>query len=215
MKPLSRQGSQIGLAGQGSTQAADGVFDAALLPGGVRVAEEGLDAEGMEVVMAGELRAIVEGDGLAAVGGQGGEEAGEGLSDRGGGLAGGPDGEEEAGGAFMEGEDGLAVSAEEHEVSFPVAGGLAVGGGRGAGGERAAVRDQGGGAAAAGAAAAFALGLGQVVAPRIGLGAGDLSVQEAVDGLRSEDGAAGLPGPASGDLLGRPALLEMSQDGGA
>ena len=37
--------------------------------GGVRVAEEGLDAEGMEV-MAGELRAIVEGDGLPAVGGR-------------------------------------------------------------------------------------------------------------------------------------------------
>ena len=46
---------------------------------------EGLDAEGMEVVMPGELGAIVEDDGLAAVGGQGGEEAGQGLSDRGGG----------------------------------------------------------------------------------------------------------------------------------
>ena len=68
MKPLGRQGSQIGPAGQGSAQAADGVFNPALLPGCVRVAEEGLDAEGMEV-MAGELRAIVEGDGLPAVGG--------------------------------------------------------------------------------------------------------------------------------------------------
>ena len=47
--------------------------------------QEGLDAEGMEVVMPGELGAIVEDDGLAAVGGQGGEEAGQGLSDRGGG----------------------------------------------------------------------------------------------------------------------------------
>ncbi len=35
--------------------------------------------------MPGELGAIVEDDGLAAVGGQGGEEAGQGLSDRGGG----------------------------------------------------------------------------------------------------------------------------------
>ena len=86
MKPLSRQGSQIGLAGQGAAQAADGMFDAALLPGGVRVTEEGLNAAGMEMVMAGELGAIVEGDGLAAVRGQGGEEASEGLSDRGGGL---------------------------------------------------------------------------------------------------------------------------------
>ena len=45
------------------------MFDLTLLPGGVRVAEKGLDAEGMEVVMAGELRAIVKGDGLPAVGG--------------------------------------------------------------------------------------------------------------------------------------------------
>ena len=82
MKPLSRQGSQIGFARQGAAQAADGMFDPALLPRGVRVTEEGLDAEGLEVVMAGELGAIVEGDGLAAVGGQG-------PSDRGGGLAGG------------------------------------------------------------------------------------------------------------------------------
>ena len=47
------------------------MFDPALLPGDVRVTEEGLNAEGMEMVMAGELRAIVEGDGLAAVGGSG------------------------------------------------------------------------------------------------------------------------------------------------
>ena len=71
MKPLGRQGSHIGLAGQGPAQAADGAFDPALLPGGVRVAEEGFYPEGMEVVMPGELRATVEGDGLAAVGGSG------------------------------------------------------------------------------------------------------------------------------------------------
>ena len=114
----------------------------------------------------------------------------------------------------MEGEDGLAVGAEEHEVGFPVAGGLAVGGGW-AVGEGAAVRDQGGGAAMCATAATFALTLGQVVAPLIGLGAGNLSVEEPVDGLGSEDGVPGLLCPAPGDLLGRPALLEVSQDGGA
>ena len=71
MKPVGGQSSQIGLAGQGPAQAADGMFDPALLPGGVRVAEERLDAESMKVVMAGEFGAIVEGDGLAAVGGSG------------------------------------------------------------------------------------------------------------------------------------------------
>ena len=137
------------------------------------------------------------------------------MSDGGRGLAGGPDGEEEARGAFMEGEDGLAVGMEEHEVGLPVAGGLTVGGRGGAVSDLATVGDQGGGAAAAPAAAAVALTLGQVVAPRIGLGAGDLSVEESVDGFGSEDGAAGLPRPAPGDLLGRPALLEVSQDRGA
>ena len=63
------------------------MFNTALLPDGVRVIEEHLDAEGMEVVMPGELGAIVEGDGLSAVVGQRREEAGQGLSDGGGGLA--------------------------------------------------------------------------------------------------------------------------------
>ena len=57
MKPVGRQGSQIGLAGQRPAQAADGVFDPALLPGGVRGTEERLDAESMKVVMADELGA--------------------------------------------------------------------------------------------------------------------------------------------------------------
>ena len=71
MNPVGRPGSDIGPAGQGPAPAADGMFAPTLLPGGVRVAEEGLDPEGMEVVMAGDLRAMVEGDGLAAVGGSG------------------------------------------------------------------------------------------------------------------------------------------------
>ena len=71
------------------------------------------------------------------------------------------------------------------------------------------MRDQDGGAAA------FAFSLGQVVAPLIGFGAGDLGVEEPVDGFVREAGAAGLLVPASGDLLGRPALLEVSQDSGA
>jgi hypothetical protein len=37
------EGCQIGLAGQEASHPADGVLDAALLPGGVRIAEVGLD----------------------------------------------------------------------------------------------------------------------------------------------------------------------------
>lgn len=63
------------------------MFNPALLPGGVRVAEKGLDAESMEV-MAGELRAIVEGDGLPAVGGRSAAVGdGTAVREQGGGVA--------------------------------------------------------------------------------------------------------------------------------
>ena len=60
-KPSDRQGGQVGLARQGAAQATDGVLDATFLPG---FAEEGLEAEGMELVMLGELGAVVESNGL-------------------------------------------------------------------------------------------------------------------------------------------------------
>ena len=54
-----------------------------------------------------------------------------------------PDGEEEAGGALMEGEDGLAIGAEEHEGGLPVPGGW-----RSAAAGRAAMERWGGSQAA-------------------------------------------------------------------
>jgi len=38
---------EVGLAGEVSPEPADGVFDATLLPGSMRVAEEGFDVEAM------------------------------------------------------------------------------------------------------------------------------------------------------------------------
>ena len=215
MKPLVGQGGQVGFAGEGAAQAADGVLDAAFLPGGVKVTEEGLDAEGMEVMMRGEFGAVVEGDGLAAVRWDGSEEVSEGVGDRGGGLARGAYGEEKAGGALVEGEDGLAIGAEEHQIGFPMARGLAVGGCGGALDEGAAVSHTGGGAAAFAPAAAGGFGSGQIVAPRIGFCPGDLSVEEPVDGFVREDGAPGVASEAACDLLGGPALLEAGEDRGA
>ncbi len=114
--------------------------------------------------------------------------------------------------AFVEGEDGLAVGAEEHEVGLP-AGGLAVRGEGGAVDEGAAVGDTGGGAAAlAPPPAPFELGPGQIVAPGIVLRAADLGVNEAVDGFVGDDGPPGLAGQAPGHLRGRPALLEAGED---
>ena len=89
MKPLVGEGGQVGFTGLGAAQTADGVFDAAFLPGGVGVAEEGLDAEGMEVVMRGEFGAVVEGDGLAPLREHGREEVSQGVGDGSGGFAGG------------------------------------------------------------------------------------------------------------------------------
>ena len=62
---LLGEGRQIGFARQRSAEAADGVFDAALLPGCVWVAEVGFEAELVQAVMASELGAVVEGDGAA------------------------------------------------------------------------------------------------------------------------------------------------------
>src|SRR3546814_19013713 len=53
---------EAGFSGEVSTEATDGVFDAAFLPWGVRIAEEGLDSElPFDAVMAGKFGAFVEG----------------------------------------------------------------------------------------------------------------------------------------------------------
>ena len=61
-----RERCEIGFSGQAAAESADGVFDAALLPGGARITEEGLDIEVLaQPVVLGELGSVVEGDGLA------------------------------------------------------------------------------------------------------------------------------------------------------
>ena len=67
----------------------------------MRVAEERLGPEGMEVMMAGERRAIVKGDRLPAVRGAAGRGGGRGCERGGRGLAGRADGEAAAGGVLM------------------------------------------------------------------------------------------------------------------
>ncbi len=82
-------GCQVGFAGQGASHATDRVFDAALPPGAVGIAEEGVDAElGFELMVEGELGAIVEGDGLAQRVGQGFEPGTQLLGGRLSGFAG-------------------------------------------------------------------------------------------------------------------------------
>src|SRR6266852_2976036 len=64
VETLVREGCEVSLARDETAHASDGVFDTALLPGRVGIAEEGLDCEPMQVAMAGEFGAVVEGDGF-------------------------------------------------------------------------------------------------------------------------------------------------------
>ena len=61
------------------------------------------------------------------------------------------------------------------------------------------------------AAAAFGFRPRQVVAPGILFFAGDLGVDEAVDGLVGDDRPGVLPSEAASHLLGRPAVLKPRQ----
>ncbi len=162
--------------------------------------------------MRGEFGAVIEGDGLAPGGGQRGEQRGQPVGDGGGGLAGEPGGEEQAGVALMEGQNDLAVEAEQHQVGLPVAGGLAGGDGRGPLSPGAARGDEGGGAPAfGGAAPALGFGVRQIVPPRVRGVAAQLGRDEAGDGFVGEDRAVLLHRQAAGHLLGRPAVLEARQ----
>src|SRR6266851_2775845 len=176
LQSLRRQCGEVGLAGQATSQATDGVLDAALLPRGVGVTEEGLNAQGLaQAVVVGELGAVIEGDGLSKFLGERGEQGLNVLRHGCGGLVGLTQDPDQARGPLMQREECLAVSGKKHQVGFPVAGVGAVVGLGGALRDRHAVGDvQGGAAASAPSEAALALGTRQVPAPGVVLGARDL-----------------------------------------
>ena len=96
---------EIGFAWEDASESADGVFDAALLPGRVSVAEEGLDAE---LIVECELGTIVEGEAFPDVLGDWFEEPGEVLFGAGGSSIGWCRDESIARLSFMEDEERLA-----------------------------------------------------------------------------------------------------------
>jgi len=55
---------EVGFAGHEASHPADGILDAALLPGRVGIAKESVDRQAVQPMMAGKLGAVVEGDGL-------------------------------------------------------------------------------------------------------------------------------------------------------
>jgi hypothetical protein len=103
------QGCQIGLAGEEAAHAADGILDAALLPGRIGITEEGLDLEFVQRQVTSELGAVVEGDGLTQRIRQGSEQTQEMVGDASGSLAGETDSQQHARGALVHGQDGLAI----------------------------------------------------------------------------------------------------------
>src|SRR5665213_429020 len=116
------------LAGQMAPQAADGVLDPALLPGRPDIAEIGLDAEFVgQLVVEGELGAVVESDGAAQRRGDAGELGEQACHQGFGGFADLSGEQDEAAGALVDEEDRLAVRAEGHEVGLPMSGGAAIG----------------------------------------------------------------------------------------
>src|SRR5262245_13378303 len=207
---------EIGLARNEAAHATDGVLDATLLPGRIGVAEEGPNGEPMELLMTGELGAVVEGDGLAQRWRHAGEEPDEMACNALGSFVGRSGGEQKSGLALVNSQHGLAVFGEQHEVGFPVSGALAVGGSRGPFGHRNTAFDEACGTAPAPAAAAtLALAAGQIATPVVVLGAGNLGVDEAVDTLVADHRAARFAGQPTGHLFGGPAASEPLEHGAA
>ncbi len=113
---------EVSFAGQRASQAPDGVFHAAFLPGTMGIAEESLNAEGLvKPVMLGKFVSVVEADGfahrlwkLAVWMGDGPSGADSFSIDR-------TPNDVEAGLPFVENKQPLATSGEQHEVGFPMA----------------------------------------------------------------------------------------------
>lgn len=212
---LRRIVKQVCLTRKQAADASVGIFDAAFFPGAVRIAEECFDTKGVaQFVVQGELGSIVVGEGASERRRQPRQPLVQLLGGWLGFAAGWFGEQHEAGGAFLSDEDGLAVSAEQHVVGFPVAWLTAC-----IDVERAFFYGNAvfymldGAAALLASTAAFGLGAWQVVSPSVVLSSADLCVDEAVDGFMADgDGRLLLSEPAC-DLLGGPAALEAGEDG--
>ena len=137
--------SEVGLAGATPITDADGVFHSAFLPRAMRIAEEGLDAEGfVKSVMFGELVSVVEADCLAHHLWKFAKLAADFSIDWALNHA-------EAGFSFVESQQPLAAPGEQHEVGFPMTRRLAALDLGGTFGDRAPLFDEAGDAAASAA----------------------------------------------------------------
>lgn len=118
---------EVGFARQGSSDATDGIFDAALLPWRTDIAEEGLDAGLIgERVMKRELWTVVACDGAPHGLGKIIQHGGKVVCGSPGLWVFAPMEEGDARGTFMGEQDGLTIACKEHEGGFPMAWHIAI-----------------------------------------------------------------------------------------
>ena len=109
----------------------------------------------------------------------------------------------------MSDQDCLTVSAEEHEVGFPMSGVGAIARGGGTFDDGNPALDEARGRAAfTPAPAALGFCPGQIVPPGTVAGAADLGMDEAVDAFMADGFAGPLASRPAGDLFGRQAAGE-------
>ena len=190
---------EIGGAWQVAAQAADGILDGALLPGAVGVAEVGLAAE---LMMAGELAAIVEGEGAARLGGEATKQALERALGGLGGFAVLPGGEEQAGLALDADDQRPGRAAEGHEIAFPVTEAAPLGHALRPDMDGDAIRNQRSALALAGPPAASRLGSAEAAVEL--LAPPERTVDVAIDGLVADHRLTLFALEPAGDLFGRP-----------
>src|SRR5215207_5681776 len=207
------EGGEVELARQEAAQPAVGVLDAALLPRRVRVAEVTVDAAALgQLLIAEELRAAVEGDGLAHHGWQLGQHLADGADH----TSGTPvvvwhKPHESARALHERGQVGLAVgAAEDQQVGLPVPDGVALTDLGRALGDGPLGRDLEAARLAAEAATPQPPGAEQVAVqlqrPAF------RAVDELVDGLVAQTVVLASELQAACDLLGRPAELQFLND---
>ena len=105
---LGRYRVEIGFAREIAAQATVGVFDAAFLPWGVRIAEVGLQTEPVQTQVSGELGAVIEGDCLAQTAGNEREPILKMTGNEVCSFILGAVGEEDTGGSLVDGENVLS-----------------------------------------------------------------------------------------------------------
>ena len=113
---------KIGFAWRVASENAVGIFNGAALPGRMWIAEEARHAKvAFQILVCGEFRAVVAGDGAPGDPRQAAEEVGEAGGGGLGGLAWQAGGEGQAGLAFDGGQEITSLCAELHEVALPMA----------------------------------------------------------------------------------------------